>query len=229
MIALLAGVIGVLAGSLVTGWVLPDPAPAATVQMVDEELTLGDTEASKPSQVSIYEPSPTRTACIDVPELLFEESRPAQDSLQNASERRTPNALASLQSRAATPTGPTLQGLTQLARSRTPFLYLPLTKQGRPTVDNDAAGTTVYAWGADGRGFTFHYPHKPPDVRLYVTAGVTALWWPPTATSSHELLMSARAGAELYGLELEAGPAYSTELGPAVAFQVGVTPWTLTF
>jgi len=193
-----------------------------STELTWDELTAG----LLPTETALRGRSPTREECLSVPDLLIDTTDEAPPDTVVEYRRRFTELPAA---------GPDTEaewgrrtGLQSIARSRHPFLYLPLTDSGEPAIEHTGRRTTVPAYSQAGRGYQFTYRYHPPALEAFVDVYGSGRWWPP--------LMPTAEGAQVaFGLDLglrykagrvQIGPRFSTAFGPALRVKGTWRPWS---
>lgn len=216
--------LGLLAGAALTYWGVPRPAddPPGTVQRDSTTLGWDELVADLPRTTTVSAPDSSRRECMEVPETIVDAARPPPDTVYH-------RLYAEIESEAPSVSFGERAGLDVRARSRYPFLYLPLLSGGTPAIEHTGRRTTVRAYGPR-RGYTFTYTYEPPNFELWAEGYAAAAWSPPTAPTRVNLHVGARLGATIrrgaWRIEPSVGGAL-TPIGPAATGGLAVRGvWT---
>lgn len=211
---LLAAAIGAALGIL--AWEMRSPAPTEdpvirqdTTELDADELFAG----LLPNETTIFQPSPTMWECLPVPDQIVDEDKPAPDTIT-----KYETFFADL----AEPSAPSVTwgdqtGLSTIAASRHPFLFLPLAESGEPKIDHDGRRTIVPAYDWLGNGYKFRYDYRRPPREIFLEIYGQGAWWPPNPLNLGSVNVVAQAGVDVGFRWREA----RVQLGPAVHSEVG--------
>jgi hypothetical protein len=208
--ALLAGLV---LGAGLTYHLACGPTASPERGTVTEDTTRmgwGELMATLPTETTVRAPDSSRQECMEVPETIVDTTRPPPDTVYH-------RLYAETKLEAPSVTYGERAGLDVRAKSRYPFLYLPLLSGGEPAIEHDGRRTTVRAYGPR-RGYEFTYTYEPPAFQLWTEGYAAAAWTPPTAPTSVRLHGGARLGATIrrgaWRIEPSVGGAL-TPIGPA--------------